>query len=182
MASPFSDGIAAVTESGFQGTQQWGFIDKAGSWVIPPKFEWASDFNGGLAAVRLNDQCGYIDHTRKLIVHPPTPQGEKDCATVWGDFADGLSRWRFGNKYGYIDRQGRTVIEPTFDLKYGFSEGLAAVRIGDKWGYVDPSGQMVIALKRFKTADAFHHGLARVTTEQGFGYIDKTGKMVWSGK
>ena len=182
LASPFSEGIAAVTESGFVGTQQWGFIDKAGNWVIPPQFEWGSDFHGGLAAVRLHSQCGYIDRTGSLVVHPPTPQGEKDCATVWGDFSDGLSRWRCGTKYGYVDRQGRTVIEPTFDLTYGFSEGLAAVRIGDKWGYVDPSGKMVVPLEKVKTADAFHNGLARVTTGQGFGYIDKTGKMVWSGK
>ena len=179
LASPFSEGIAAATESGFRGVQQWGFIDRSGKWLIQPKFSWASEFVNGLAAVTLDGRCGYIDHAGKMVVVPPTPAGEKDCATVWGDFHDGLSRWRFGGKYGFIDRYGRTVIAPKFDLTFGFSEGLAAVKVGGEWGYVNTSGQMAIPLRHYQSAGAFHNGLARVTTKDGYGYINHTGEMVW---
>jgi hypothetical protein len=181
LANPFSEGLAAVTESGVSRTQKWGFIDRTGNWVIQPQFAWASNFVNGLAPVSFRGACGYIDRSGTMAVHPPTPIGENDCATIWGDFTDGLSRWKFGKKYGYIDRQGRTVIAPKFDLTYGFSDGLAAVQVGDEWGYVDTSGKMVIPLRKLKSVSAFQHGLARVTTEHGFGYIDRAGTMVWSG-
>src|SRR6185369_15225574 len=46
-AAGFSDGLAAVKVS----HKGWGFIDKAGSLVIPPRFESATSFSEGLAGV-----------------------------------------------------------------------------------------------------------------------------------
>ena len=113
-AYPFSDGLAAVTESE-SGESGWGFIDKTGNWVIPPNFEWASNFSEGLAPVNRKQNCAYIDRTGTYVLRPPAPAGEKDCATVWGGFSNGLSRWRFGNKFGwgYMDKTGRYVWPPT---------------------------------------------------------------------
>lgn len=179
-AYPFAEGLAAVTQSP-SGNDGWGYVDATGRWVVPPRFEWGSSFSEGLAPVNRQHKCGYIDRTGALVLQPPVPVGEKDCATVWGDFADGLSRWRFGKKYGFIDRSGKVVIEPKYDLTFHFSEGLAAVKVGDKWGYIDKTGKMVIPPRTLFRAEDFHHGLAFVTTEsRDYGYIDKSGKYVWT--
>lgn len=178
-AYPFSEGLAAVTESE-SGDSGWGYIDKTGRWVIPPKFEWTTSFQFGLAAVNRKNTCGYIDKTGSYAIRLPAPGGKQDCASAWGDFSDGLSRWLFGTKYGFVDLSGKTVIEPRFDLTFGFSEGLAAVMIGKKWGFIDKTGTVVIEPQDLSTVKPFHHGLARVVTRDGhWGYIDKSGKFVW---
>ncbi|WP_420238247.1 WG repeat-containing protein [Telmatobacter bradus] len=178
-AEPFSDGIAAVTESD-AGNTVWGYIDHTGKWAIPPQFDWANGFSDGLAAVNRYQNCGFIDRSGKYVLRPEVPAGENDCARVWGDFSEGLGRWRFGALFGYIDHTGKTVIEPRFQVASSFSEGLAAVVIGGKWGYIDTTGKMVIEPRELNRAEAFHNGLAQVVTKDGkWGYLNKTGKYVW---
>ncbi|MHB8500846.1 MAG: WG repeat-containing protein [Candidatus Acidiferrales bacterium] len=178
-AYPFSEGLAAATESE-SGDTGWGYIDKSGIWVIPPRFDWASSFEFGLAPVNRKKNCGYIDKKGNEVLRLPAPGGQQDCAAAWGDFTDGLSRWLFGKKYGFIDRNGRTVIPPQFDLTYGFSEGLAAVQIDKKWGYIDTTEKMMIAPQEFWSVKPFHNGLAEVQTKDGsVGYINRSGKYVW---
>jgi hypothetical protein len=176
---PFSEGLAAATESE-SGDRGWGYINKSGIWVIPPRFDWASSFQFGLAPVNRKKDCGYIDKKGDQVLRLPSPGGQQDCASAWGDFTDGLSRWLFGKKYGFIDRGGKTVIPARFALAYGFSEGLAAVQIDKKWGYIDTTGKMMIAPQEFWNVKPFHGGLAEVQTKDGsVGYIDRSGKYVW---
>lgn len=171
---PFSEGVAAVATD--KKGDQWGFINKSGELV----FEWASLFAEGLAPVNRTHSCGYIDHSGTLVLKPPLSEGEKDCATVWGQFAEDLARWKFGTKYGFIDRTGKTVVEPRFDLTFDFAEGLATVSVEGKWGYIDKTGSMVIQPREYRHVDSFKHGLAYVVTKDGkHGYIDRTGKYVW---
>jgi hypothetical protein len=175
---PFSEGLAAVALD--KRGDQWGFIDKSGTLVISATFNWASSFKDGLAPVNRTPPCGFINRSGALVLKPPVADGEKDCATVWGDFDEGLSRWKFGTKYGFIDQTGKTVIPPKFDLTFEFSEGLAAVSVNGKWGYIDKTGEMVITPREYNHVDSFKNGLAYVVTKDGkLGYIDRTGKYVW---
>ena len=178
-ATPFSEGLAAVTESE-SGDTGWGFIDRSGNWVVPPTFEWATAFHAGLAAVNRKQNCGYIDQTGSLTIHVPAPGGKQNCWSSWGEFGDGLSRQLFGAKYGFIDKTGKVIIQPQFDLTLGFSEGLAAVQVGKKWGYIDTTGKMVIGLQDLSFTKPFHDGLARVGFgKNGWGYLDRTGRAMW---
>jgi hypothetical protein len=178
-AYPFSEGLAAATESP-TGGDGWGYIDTTGNWAIAPQFEWGSSFHEGLAPVKRRQNCGYINPKGDFVLQPPMLLEETDCATVWDGFSEGLARWRFGKKYGFIDYAGKTVIQPRFDMADQFSKGLAAVRIGSKWGYIDKTGTMVIKLNDIMSAEPYHHGLAFVrTTDSRYGYIDKAGNYVW---
>lgn len=162
---------------------KYGFIDKTGRLIIPPKFGYAFNFSEGLAAVELNGYYGYIDKTGHFIIPP-----RFDWAYP---FSDGLAvaviRRRDGqgnitvNKFGYIDRSGRMVIQPrgVADPKFlsFFSEGLACVMQGDKIGYIDKTGKVVIPAQ-YIDAHPFCEGLAAVTVANKYGYIDRSGKMV----
>lgn len=57
----FSEGLCAVeTDDG-----KWGYIDRAGEMVIPPRFRSADDFRGGLAGV---NHCGeYINRFGDVV-------------------------------------------------------------------------------------------------------------------
>ena len=70
----FSEGLANAQDAE---TEKWGFINKKGEWAIAPKYESASAFHDGLAAVLpfeddLQDgevhQSGYIDKDGTLKI------------------------------------------------------------------------------------------------------------------
>lgn len=63
-AAGFSEGMAPV---GVQGAG-WGFMDRTGALVIPPKFESTGSFSEGLAAVLLDDKWGFINRNGVLVI------------------------------------------------------------------------------------------------------------------
>jgi len=82
-----------------------GFIDKSGKEVIPPKYDAASDFSEGLAAVRIGDRntgkWGFIDKSGNEIAKIAFE------FSSLGDVSEGLVRFSYGNtqetlKYGFI--------------------------------------------------------------------------------
>lgn len=61
----FSEGLAAVSRGGL-----WGYVDKSGKFVIPPRFRKAFNFAGGLAPVMVGNRVGYIDKGGKYVWSP----------------------------------------------------------------------------------------------------------------
>jgi hypothetical protein len=109
----FSEGLAAI----YSRNKLYGFIDKSGKYVIPPRFESAKSFSNGLAAVRIQGgDWGYIDRTGKLVT--PTHfnevrPAEKEFAVVhYGgtqpEWEDGPACWE-GGRWLMIDRTGRPL-------------------------------------------------------------------------
>ncbi len=188
-ALDFSEGLAAVNIN-----DKWGFIDRGGKFVIPPKFvnigQYAM-FMDGLAPVRgeakYTYQCesnpvktqightykyGYIDKTGKYQIEPKFDEArnfsEEGVAAVRIDTNISVGKW------GYIDRTGSFVIPPKFaDTTFGvseFREGLASINVPDlqsvngKTGYIDRTGNFVIPPQFTQGVGIFHGGLAYVTT------------------
>jgi hypothetical protein len=81
-ARDFSEGVAAFQPGlASPGNAKWGYLDKAGEWAIKPRFEIASDFSEGLAAVKVSVgketgqeeptyKWGYIDHSGNFAIAP----------------------------------------------------------------------------------------------------------------
>lgn len=184
----------------------WGFIDRTGKEVVPPKYDWAGDFYDGLAMVFIADResedgkWGFIDRTGKEVV--PVIYDEV------GEFREGRAAVCKDGKLGFVDETGSIVIPLTYmyqsdghwlaswyrEVLPFFSEGLAAVwnsdEHGDQYGYIDRDGNVVIPFE-FSYAAPFSEGLAYVSKdgrisyadmEDGeyghFGYINKTGEVV----
>ena len=61
----FSEGLAGVRIEGL-----YGFIDEAGTVVIPPRFDLVGAFHLGLAEVLVGDQTGVIDRSGKMVLEP----------------------------------------------------------------------------------------------------------------
>jgi len=165
-ASSFSEGVAWILASSFGDPRTAGFIDKSGKFVIEPQFDFAKDFSGGLAVVRLDGREGYIDHTGRVVIEPQFDDAEP--------FSDGLAAVRLGDAWGFINREGKFVIHPRKkDQRPGlindvdwyrggrqrvFYGGLARVHIGGEylllrdqrshwtggaWYYVNRQGEIV---------------------------------------
>jgi hypothetical protein len=158
------------------GTDEWGYVDKSGRTVIPPRFEAAGNFSEGLAPVLLGDEgWGYIDTSGDVVI-------EGGFEDAWL-FVDGLATVGFDNvDRGFIDTSGATVFRLECESLYPFSDGLALVTVGDndeKAGFVDKSGEMIIE-PQYTAAAPFCDGLAPVEfATGGWGYIDTAGELVW---
>jgi len=171
--SRFSGGLAAVHP---YGQKLMGFINSAGTFVVPPKFERAEAFSDGLAAVKTGGLWGFIDVTGKQVVEP---RFQSASSFSGGRAVVGLG----GGLWGYIDKSGTTVIPPRFKDAGPFSEGLAAVCCDEgRARYIDTSGRWAFEtppLQGFTDAGRFVDGIALIETKGGGGaYIDRLGKVV----
>ncbi len=66
LLSIFSESLAGVKIG-----DKWGFIDRSGKQVIPPKFDNVYPFSEDLAAVMIQGKYGFIDRSGKQVI-PPT--------------------------------------------------------------------------------------------------------------
>jgi len=106
-AGNFSDGLASV-EAPRQG---WGFIDKTGAMVIPPKFESTLGFKEGLAPVVVDDKWGFINKSGTLVI-----ENQFDFVA---EFSEGMAI--------VDDKTGKVVIPVQYEAANDFSERLALV-------------------------------------------------------
>lgn len=185
-AGTFSEGLATFRTSQYLS----GYIDKKGTIIIKPQFDFASPFSQGLATVRIveksliyrNIKWAVIDKDGKRIF-------EIDCDRLYS-FSGNIAVAERAGKYCFVNRRGETVHSIDKNKFYidsnivrGFSEGLIAVRNVEKkkCGFMDKTGKFVIEPK-FKDAANFSEGLARVSIKENhreyLGFINPEGEFV----
>jgi hypothetical protein len=129
----FSEGLVPVRLNG-----KYGFVNKTGKEIVPLKYDFARDFNQdlqGLAIVKLNDKCHYIDKKGNRWKYDEAYGFEEDLAPVM-----------LNGKWGYIDRNKKEVIPLKYDFAGSFNlelQGLALVKLNDKLFYIDKTGKFV---------------------------------------
>jgi hypothetical protein len=132
----------------------YGFADKSGTLVIPPKYGLAKAFREGLAPVYISGKWGYIDSEGNMKIQPHFWDAD--------NFSDGMAAVRLKGGWGYVDREGNLVIQPRFLQARRFSEGAAPVKSDKGWLFVDTAGIHVEGLSGFEDARSFCEGLAAV--------------------
>ena len=138
----FVDGLAMVTAL----DGKVGFIDQSGAVVIPHQYDKAYDFQGGLAAVSIGSQMGFINKTGDLIL----PLKDYQVPNCWPiGFSEGLtpSYNSKTNLCGYMDTNGKIVIEQKFSSAEPFYQGRAFVAIKENQktfsGLIDKKGNFI---------------------------------------
>ncbi len=100
----FSEGVASNPVGA-----KWGYVDRAGKSIIPPKFVLVSPFSEGLAAVAVVKSnsaiWGYINHEGKMVIEPKFKSA--------GKFENGLASVSIGDQDAYIDSSGKFVWGPS---------------------------------------------------------------------
>ena len=153
----------------------WGYIDESGRIVVEPKYESASHFSNGLAAVKTDGKWGYIDPKGKVVIDPRF----SSCSS----FSEGLAAVSLDDgrtSYGFIDKRGKFVLQPRFWSAGSFVGGMAPVQTrgaaGFRYGYIGKNGKYIIQ-PMYKSAGAFDgKGRALVSRDGRSFYIDKNGK------
>ncbi|MDR3616379.1 MAG: WG repeat-containing protein [Candidatus Obscuribacterales bacterium] len=166
----FSEGVSLFDSVS---PMSFGYVDVHGKIVIPKQFDEATDFEDGVALVRLGKQRGLIDHTGHFLVKLPEQLVQVDrffeglAAVVIND-TQGVSH------FGFINKSGKLVIPAIYYVQKRnnmttnsprFHEGVANVAVGDELhhqcGFIDKQGKWTIKPK-FGEASAFEQGGAQV--------------------
>ena len=171
----FMEGVAPV-----QVGRGWGFIDSAGSFVIPAMFEGVRPFSEGRALVGLGAdgppyRIGFIGKDGKFI-------GEPNINGAARSFSEGLAAVELANgRFRYIDKSGRIALPQQFAWAGQFSQGLA--RVIERGGCevlenpcdcIDVAADPVDRTQQIrKPADPL--------PPCRFSFIDKSGKTVLTG-
>jgi hypothetical protein len=66
-ANDFCNGLAGARRSPSVSEREWGYIDRAGNWVVEPQFDHALPFDGELAMVDQDRKIGYIDRSGRFV-------------------------------------------------------------------------------------------------------------------
>lgn len=185
---------------------KYGFADTLGNMIIPFKYEFAHDFNNGVAQVRSNSKSGLVNkegneiaslkydsmwefrdgiarvnvETRKRKWGIINTKGEELTAMkydfIW-DFENEYARVELDKKIGFIDKSGKEVIKPKYSNGASFSEGYAEVVYNGKVGFIDKTGEE-LTLFKYDETQSFRNGFARVRINNKWSFIDKNGKEI----
>ncbi|HEY6350548.1 MAG TPA: WG repeat-containing protein [Candidatus Angelobacter sp.] len=174
-AADFSENLAAVSDSPYC-DDGWGFIDKSGTFVIPPNLR----VTGGLFGpdVLGPDVSHFIPAFSEGFASLGYAFIDKSGAvkirgrwTLARNFHGGLAAALYdGGKWGFIRPSGDAAIAPAWDNVRDFSEGFAAVEKGGKWGLIDKSGNVVLK-PIWKRPLEFHEGLAAYIVGDKAGFL-----------
>lgn len=150
-ARPFHEGLASVQPTS---ANEWGYIDKKGKMVIPPRSidqeGGAGDFHEGLAAMNspVEQMWGFVDKAGEFAIAP--------TLLIVGRFSDGVA--------------GACKEDESADSGKG----------GAICGYIGKSGEWIIQnIPADRLMTDFYEGLALVCSEEFCGYINKRGDYVW---
>lgn len=148
-------------------------------WLVKPRFDDVSNFNEGLAAVKINGKWGFINKKGKVIIEP---QFENPISYRIG-FHEGLAAVRRDKKWGFIDKKGNVIVDFKYDGYLDFNKGIACVMTkgffgGKSWIYIDKKGNQIID-DDFESAAPFRNGIAAVKKDGCFRFIDIKGNYLF---
>ena len=150
MASPFTDGVAAVvTDEG------WVFIDRGGK-TLATAFVFdngADEFAEGRA--RITEEkvkgepktYGFLATSGEIVVAPTwswvLPYSDGRAAVCQGCTREQVGEHftMVGGSWGYVDLDGKLVVEPSFEEAAPFAKGRASVKRGGKSFEIGPDGK-----------------------------------------
>ncbi|WP_024773117.1 WG repeat-containing protein [Aquimarina macrocephali] len=121
--------------SSLKDSLKYGFVDSNGKIVIPPNYEYASDFYNGKANIISNNIPGLVFSNSKCKLYP------EYTMTFW--YKDDLGLAINDDHSGFVDPDGDVVIPLEYEDAFPFYKGYAAVKKNGKWNYLNLKGEKI---------------------------------------
>ena len=165
-----NDGVALVLDF----DNKFLFADLQKNTVFNDTYEDAIGFREGYAAVKVNDEWGFINRNDELII-------DFQYDEVLVGFSDGYAGVKKDGNWFFIDQNGEMIFDSCFDNIKRFNDGYAGVMIEDRWGVIDKEG-IITVVPQYLDVGVFSEGLVAVKSivdaiEQ-WGYIDEVGELI----
>src|SRR6185503_2400090 len=91
---------------------KYGFINRSGTFVIQPTFEWAASFSEGRAVIFDDHKYGYIDKSGRMVIKPR-------FTNALG-FSEGLACVKIGGRTRKFFLGTQIVTTSQRDIHYAF--------------------------------------------------------------
>ena len=125
-----------------------GYVDQTGKMVIEASFDFAGDFENGIAWVKKNSKWGRIDKTGKTITDFIYDDVRRPSANFMDkERKDAYAKqiyFKQDGKWGLMDDGLKVIIQPKFEDMYWYSPELINVKQEGKWGLIDTKGNFVL--------------------------------------
>jgi TPR repeat protein len=175
LSAEFNNGLARAKKN-----EQWGYINKAGTAIIPFIYEDAFPFFNGSAEVTKDYEQFYINTKGQEVNHFMTELRKKYEQLNYP--LHGQIRYR-KERIGWcvMDTTGKELIPAgKYDDVDYFLEGIAFVKKKNKWGGIDQKGNLVIPFYYMGKIRPFKDGLALLRNIEGEQVlINKKGEAVY---
>ncbi len=183
---------------------KFGYINKNGELAIEYKFDYAEDFENGIAKIRIGDRntgkFAYINRKGafKTKMYSSLSDYENDVAYASldnkyvlidtsgkeiskyyddiGKFNENYAWAKLKNKYTFISIKGQQF-DLWFDEAGDFSNGRAKIKIADKWGFVSKSGE-ISTQPIYDNVFNYQNNIAKVEKDDKSAFIDLNGKVI----
>jgi hypothetical protein len=156
--------------------------------VIPPIYDTAQRFTEELAAVSLNDKCGFIDIEGKVQITFEFEYANR--------FSEGLAAVEYNGKMGMINKNCDPVIPfeffwlsefkngciefcTTVEHKSGKFINYAELFVHDRWGLMDKNMNIVIP-EKYSYIKSYVDGICEVALNARKGVVDRNGNELFS--
>lgn len=137
--------------------------------VLDKWFDSIGEFRDGLAGVRLNGKCNFIDTEGNIL------------SNQWFDeayeFDNGLAEVQLNGKSNLIDTEGNLLSDQWFNRVDYFIDGVAKVQSHGKYNFIDPEGNLLSDIW-FDVASSFYDGFSNIQLNGKFNFIDTEGNML----
>ncbi len=182
-----SEGIRPNVATHNYGINLWGYIDRTGKFVIPPRFDEAIEFASGLAWAKLKGKVVVIDRsgtvTTKIL--PANYCCDDAIIPFHKDIYDesGKKLIARGAKGVEVHRfyQGLAAFHLPVELGVHFYEQFfhdaAWSKKDGTYGYINEQGRIVVS-PRFTKVSNFKDGIAIVEEPLTQGFLDLSGKLI----
>lgn len=133
------------------------------------RFDGASYFSRGVAWVRKDRKCNYIDTKGKLL------------SERWFDYVDnfseGFARVKLDDKWNFISTDGKMLSEKWFNDAVHFNNSFARVKLNRKWNFIGTNGKF-LSEQWFDNVGYFSEGSAAVKIDGKWNFINAEGKLL----
>ncbi|QDH77629.1 WG repeat-containing protein [Echinicola soli] len=147
----------------------YGYVNRAGKWVIPNTFEGTGRFSEGLAAVKSAGAWGYIDKHGSMVITPQYDEAD--------EFHNGLAIVKKGGKANLIDRNGKEVLSSFYQHIARSDDHYYITENEGMFGMIDPNGKEIIS-PTFQSVR--REGYDRIIVQRNgrFGIINEAGEAL----
>ena len=152
----------------------WTYIDSAGELVTDKTYEYAGEFEDGMAIVKQNGKYGVINNNFNIVIDCQYNNLKKISNNLYAACNGNGSNW------GIIDLSNNVIADFIYFDIGCFSNGLAPVRMDLYNGaYINESGKIVFC-PQFSMVYDFSDGVACVVDKVNgkAGVIDMQGKYI----
>ena len=145
---------------------KWGYINELGDEMIKPKFDEATLFSDGLAAVSENEKYGYVNKAGKIVIDFQFNDAEP--------FHNSSAIVKSDSLYGLINKKGDFLIQPEFQELSEVGEDIYMAEKNDNAGYLHHNGDTLTGFI-FDFAGDFKNGYAIVNRNEKYGLLNTSG-------